>query len=256
MEKLVSIIMPAYNAERFLEAAVGSVLEQTYTNWELLIADDCSQDRTKEIIENFTCHDQRIKGVFLPRNSGVAQARNAAIERARGTYIAFLDSDDLWKQTKLELHIRYMEEVNCPFTFSDYEIIDEYGKRISDVHVSQTVVDYKKLSYMNYFGCLTVVVLADYVKQLKMPLVKHEDYACWMNILKKYKCEARKIPGIHASYRKVTHSVSSNKLRTIGWVYRVFYSTQSMGICRSLFHTVIFECRTVLKYMNLGRAFK
>ena len=102
---LVSIITPSYNSESFIEACINSVIAQSYTNWELIIVDDCSIDNTKEIIEKLSLSEKRIKPVFLEKNVGPANARNIALELARGRFIAFLDSDDLWLPLKIQKQI-------------------------------------------------------------------------------------------------------------------------------------------------------
>ena len=114
--ELVSIIMPSYNCEKYIEESIQSVINQTYPNWELLVVDDCSTDHTAEIIRRCSELDSRVHGYYLKENSGAAAARNFAIERAKGEYMAFLDSDDLWDPEKLEKQVSFMEEYNIPFT--------------------------------------------------------------------------------------------------------------------------------------------
>ena len=121
MSDLVSIITPSYNSARFINECVNSVLEQTYTNWELIIVDDASKDNSKELIRNIAKRDDRIKFVFLTKNIGVAGARNIALEMSDGRYIAFLDSDDVWKKEKLRTQIDFMEFHNISFSFSSYQ---------------------------------------------------------------------------------------------------------------------------------------
>ena len=123
----VSIIMPSYNAARFIAASIQSVIEQTYTDWELLITDDCSKDNSLIIAKNFADKDPRIQVYSTVRNSGAAIARNVSIKHAQGRYIAFLDSDDTWEANKLETQIKFMEDYNIAFSFSNYDIMSEDG---------------------------------------------------------------------------------------------------------------------------------
>lgn len=139
---LVSIIMPTYNCAKFIEESIESVLSQTYKNWELIIVDDCSNDNTEDIVKRYCETDDRIKYLKLDVNSGAAIARNKGIEQARGKYIAFLDSDDLWMDGKLEKQISFMEENNYNFTCTDYMQIDESGKPNGVIIKCKKKVDY------------------------------------------------------------------------------------------------------------------
>ena len=128
MNDLVSIITPSFNSESYLEDCINSVLNQTYTNWELLIVDDGSTDSSRQLIERFANFERRIKPIFLDKNIGAAAARNLALENCSASYIAFLDSDDLWLPTKLDVQLRFMQENNYDFTFSSYTVVSENGK--------------------------------------------------------------------------------------------------------------------------------
>ena len=125
MNSLVSIITPSYNSERFIKQCVKSVLAQTYTNWEMIIVDDCSHDNSKLEIASLSKNEARIKTIFLDKNVGAAEARNVAIRKAKGKYIAFLDSDDLWAPKKLELQILFMCKNNIAFSYTSYQLVSE-----------------------------------------------------------------------------------------------------------------------------------
>ncbi|HRS68168.1 MAG TPA: glycosyltransferase, partial [Paludibacteraceae bacterium] len=158
MNQLVSIITPAYNSSKFIEETIQSVLAQTYTDWELLITDDCSTDITLEIVEKYAAQDSRIKFFVLDQNSGAAAARNNSLARAQGKYIAFLDSDDLWLPQKLAWQLSYMQEHDCAFSFSDYTLMNEDG-----VDLNKVIHAPKKINYHHYLrntiiGCLTVMI--------------------------------------------------------------------------------------------------
>ena len=145
---LVSIITPTYNSEKFIGTTILSLLSQTYTNWEMIIVDDCSTDTTKSIIEEYIAKDSRISLYQLQKNSGAGIARNQAVDLAKGRYIAFLDSDDLWKPEKLQKQIEFLTLNNLPFTFSFYECIDEEG-----IPLNTRVEAPLKLVYWQLFFC-------------------------------------------------------------------------------------------------------
>ena len=142
---LVSVITPSYNCARFIGATIESVLRQTYTNWEMLIVDDCSTDESQEVIERYVNKDSRIKLFVLDRNSGAAIARTRAMQLAKGRYMAFLDSDDLWLSDKLERQLEFMNKCHHIFSCTAYEQIDENGESLNRVIHSRQKVDYNRL---------------------------------------------------------------------------------------------------------------
>ena len=182
---LVSIVMPNYNAENFIEASVKSVLNQTYGNWELLFVDDCSSDNSLNIVKSFA--DDRIKIYSTPKNLGAAAARNLAIENAAGKYIAFLDSDDLWMPDKLQKQISFMEKNDIPFSFTDYKVVTKNGGKTVLYRSPKDFCDYGDVLKHNLIGCLTAVYNAEKLGNNFMPdqAVKREDFACWLAILNK-----------------------------------------------------------------------
>ena len=162
MSELVSIITPTYNAEKYIRETLQSVLNQSYQNWEMILADDASTDHTISIIEGFAAKDSRIKLFKLPENRGNGFARNAALEKATGKYIAYLDADDLWFPEKLEKQIQFLKTNNLPFTFSFYDSIDEMGNDLNRRVESPNPLTYKQLFFCNYVGNLTAIYDADY----------------------------------------------------------------------------------------------
>jgi len=245
---LVTIITPAYNCQNYIEETMKSVIGQTYENWEYLIIDDCSTDETRQRILLYAQMDLRIKPIFLDSNGGVAQARNTGILMAQGKYIAFLDSDDLWKRDKLTRQIGFMEQNHYHFTYSDYDTIDGQGNYIKSIRPKKSRIDYKALLYSNQIACLTVIIDSSILKQELMPEIGHEDFATWLNILKKQVDFAYKYDGILASYRKLKGSLSANKLRALTWTWHIYRSNQSMGIFDSFGHIMGFIGAAFLKY--------
>lgn len=243
---LVSIIMPAYNAERFIGESIESVINQTYKNWELLVINDFSNDSTKDIIEDYCKKDKRIKLLEQEKNKGVVKARNRGINESKGKYIAFLDSDDLWKNNKLEIQIRYMEANRIYMTYTGYSYISESGNFIKEIYIPKKL-NYKQALKGNQIGCLTVVINKSKIGNFEMPNLKHEDYATWLSILKN-DIVAHGILENLAKYRKVNNSVSSNKLKTIIWTWKIFRKNEKIGIVRSSYFLIRHLMRGIKKH--------
>lgn len=250
MTPLVTVIMPVYNAERYMEQSIESIIAQTYQKWELLIVDDGSTDSSVQIMQEYCSRDRRIQMILSTSNEGVASARNKGIQTAKGEYIAFLDSDDLWKAEKLEIQIHYMQEHNCGFVYSAYDVIDEKNIYQKTITPYWDKVSYKKLLNTNIIACCTAVIKSEYIKDNLMPQLKHEDYATWLNILKNHQLIAECVPGILASYRLVKGSVSSNKIKTIGWNWKIYRYNQQLGFLRSVRQIISFICMTGFKYLK------
>ena len=179
MKPLVSIISPTYNSLQFIEDTIQSIIQQTYTNWELLITDDCSTDGTWELIQKHQKLDERIKIFRLEQNSGPGVARNNSIKQAKGRFIAFCDSDDQWKPDKLEKQIKFLIENDLPFTFSAYQKIDENGQEGGIVNVPEEV-SYNYLLKTCPIGCLTAIYDTEKIGKVYMPEIrKRQDYGLW-----------------------------------------------------------------------------
>ena len=223
---LVSIITPTYNCGHFIEETIRSVLSQTYTNWEMIIVDDCSTDDTRQIVEQFA-DDSRIKYHCLEHNSGAAVARNTALRIAKGRWIAFLDSDDIWLPEKLEKQIKFMEDNGYAFSYHKYDEIDEIGKPLGKLlsgpkHIS-------RLGMISYCwpGCLTVMYDAEKIGLIQIAdIKKNNDYAMWLRVSRKASCHL--LPDLLAQYRKRQGSISNtNYTSLIKWHYRLFKDTES-----------------------------
>ena len=187
MNDLVSVIMPSYNTGAFIKESINSVLNQTYSNLELIIVDDCSTDNTDEIVSKIK--DDRIKYLKNEKNSGAAISRNYAIREAKGKWIAFLDSDDLWHPEKLEKQIAFMKKNDYKFTYTNYERIDENGISLNILTSGPKKIT--KTGMYNYCwpGCATVMYDANYIGLIQIAnLKKNNDYAIWLKIIKKANC--------------------------------------------------------------------
>ncbi|MCD8236519.1 MAG: glycosyltransferase [Prevotellaceae bacterium] len=225
-QELVSVIMPTYNAAKYLRGSIESILSQTYSNWELLISDDASTNpETKEILEYYQKKDSRIRVFFLPRNLGPACARNKSIIEARGRYIAFCDSDDRWMPQKLEKQIKFMQERKCCLSYTSYFECDENNK-INGVVIAPKSINLKSLKHDNKIGCLTAIYDTTMYGKFLMPTIrKRQDWALFLTILKECKI-AYAIKEPLAYYRKVKNSVSYDKTALLRYnmqVYRMIF---------------------------------
>ncbi len=226
MNDLVSIITPTFNAEKFIRATIESVQNQTYQNWEMILVDDASTDETVKIISDFAGKDSRIKLFKLEKNSGNGFARNIALEKAVGRYIAYLDADDLWFPMKLEKQIQFLKTNNLPFTFSFYDCIDEEGNSLNRRVEAPINLTYNQLFFCNYVGNLTAIYDADYFGKIVIEATqKRQDWRLWLTILKQIQ-DTKPVPEPLAFYRIRKNSISSSKFKLIKHnfgVYREFH---------------------------------
>ncbi|MEE0450594.1 glycosyltransferase family 2 protein [Peptacetobacter sp.] len=234
-EPLVSIITPVYNAERFLEDTIKSVQKQSYKNWELVLVDDCSKDSSSEIIEKFQNSDDRIRYIKLEKNSGAAISRNTGIKNAKGRFIAFVDSDDLWEKTKLEKQIEYMLRENIGFSFTSYRYMRENGEKTTKVAKAPKKIDYEGLLKNTIIGCSTVVLDRKIIGDFEMPLVKRgQDTATWLKILRTEKY-AYGIEEPLVNYRIVGNSLSSNKIKALKRTWNTYRNVEGLGLFKSMY---------------------
>lgn len=237
IEGLVSVIMPSYNTAPYIEETIQSVLNQTYTNWELIIVDDCSTDNTDEVLE--TIKDDRIRYFKNEKNSGAAVSRNKALREAKGQWIAYLDSDDIWMPEKLEKQIRFMEENGYIFSYTNYEEIDVDGYK-----TGVKVTGPKKITKTGMFnycwpGCLTVMYDANKIGLIQIEdIKKNNDYAMWLKVCRKADCYL--LDEILGQYRKGrVGSVSTHSIRTmIGWHYKLFTENEKMKAITAFICTI------------------
>lgn len=232
MNDLVSIIMPSYNTEKYISASIKSVLNQTYQNWELIIVDDCSKDNTDEIIKAYL-EDKRIIYLKNDKNSGAAVSRNRALREAKGRWIAFLDSDDLWEPKKLEIQLEYMKKNGYSFTYTDYRI-NMNGVWQPYINIAPDVVDKKKLYNYCYFSTITVMYDKDVVGLIQIAdIKKNNDYAMWFQAVEKTKCY--RIPECLSYYIKHDDSISGgSKIKLIKHHYIMFRKALNKGKFMSL----------------------
>ncbi len=218
---LVSIITPCYNSADFIAETIESILAQTYTNWELLITDDCSKDNTIEIIQSYADKDARIKVFRLEKNSGGGVARNNSIKQAQGRYIAFCDSDDRWYPNKLEKQIAFMKQNDCALTCTSYMTCDEAGN-IKGILIAPNNITFKSNLRDCKIGCLSAIYDTDKVGKVYLPLIrKRQDWGLWIKVLKICK-EAKGYKEPLAIYRLREGSISNKKMDLIKYNIGVY----------------------------------
>lgn len=234
---LVSIITPAYNSEKFIADTIMSVLNQTYQNWEMIVVDDYSTDKTAEIVLSFQKEDSRIKYIKNESNRGAAFSRNVALQNAKGKWIAFLDSDDVWCPEKLEKQIEFMNRNNYHFSYTNYCEIDEHSKEMGMLISGPKVIDKNKMTAYCWLGCLTVMYDAEYVGLMQTVDIKiNEEYALWIEVAKKTNCYL--LDENLARYRKHSNSLTNiSYFSLIKWHYLMFRKLDN-NIVSSFFLTI------------------
>ncbi|SEQ77141.1 teichuronic acid biosynthesis glycosyltransferase TuaG [Piscibacillus halophilus] len=235
---LVSVITPTYNAEEHIEETIQSVLNQTYDNYEMVIVDDCSKDRTVEIVQSYAQQEPKIKLIQLETNQGAAVARNTAMNYAEGRFIAFLDSDDWWYPEKLEKQVAFMLDTGVAFSFTKYRRMKENGELTQNISKAPSEVVYTDLLKHCVIGCLTVMLDRDQIGHVQMKNIRRrQDYALWLTLTKEgYK--AYGLPEVLAKYRLGHNTVSSNKLKASKSQWYVYREIEKLNVIKSLYYFV------------------
>lgn len=251
MNELVSIIMPSYNTAKFISETIESVLAQTYPNWELIIVDDCSTDDTDAVVCPYLV-DDRIRYIKNEKNSGAAVSRNRALREAKGKWVAFLDSDDLWVPEKLEKQISFMKKNDYHFSYTNYIEIDETtnpnGRSVTG---PKKVTRHGMYNYC-WMGCLTVMYDAETIGLIQIAdIKKNNDYAMWLKACKKADCYL--LDEVLAKYRKRSGSISNHGYtKLIKWHYKLYREAEKRSplvsvalTLRNLFWGVLKKIRYV-----------
>jgi len=247
MNNLVSVITPSYNSSKFIDECINSVISQSYTNWELLIVDDCSDDNSKELLLNLEKRDERIKLTFLDNNIGAAHARNVAIQKAKGKYIAFLDSDDSWDSKKLDKQISFMVQNDIAFSFTSYQSISENGLDIISVIKAPYKMTYNNYLKNTIIGCLTVVIDREKVGDFKMPSIRSShDMALWLLIMKRGFIAYGFNENL-AKYRIVSSSNTSDKWAAAKDVWRVYRNLEKLSFFYSIWCFLNYAFNAIIK---------
>ena len=245
---MVSIVTPVYKAEKVIAETIQSVLGQTYADWELLLIDDCSPDKSYDVIEPFLA-DKRIHYVRLDKNSGAAMARNKGIELAQGKYIAFLDADDKWKPEKLKKQLAFMEKGGIDFSCTHYACIDEKGNETGRVVKCKKKCGYNTCVWMNPIGNSTVIIDIEKLGKVYVPDIrKRNDFALWLKILRTKTEYAYGLQEVLSYYRVMENSISSNKAKLIKYQYRLFRDVEHFSAVHAAFQTAMW---CVIKVLHI-----
>lgn len=247
---LISIIIPVYNAERFLNDTIKTIQNQTYENWEAIFVDDCSKDKSIEILKKASKKDKRIKVFKLEKNSGnPCFPRNYGIDKANGRYICFIDADDLWQEDKLEKQINFMKENDVAFSYHSYEYADSNGIPTGKKVIAKPQINYNYCLKNNIISTITVMFdVSKLGKELiKMPDLKYvEDTATWWKILRN-NYVAYGIPDVFSYYRRIPCSNSSNKLKTQKFLWNLYRKEEKLCFIYALYCLLLKNINALLR---------
>lgn len=245
--ELVSIITPAFRVASVIGETIRSVIAQTHSNWEMLIAEDCSPDNTREVIRQWERTDPRVRLIALERNGGPALARNAALERASGRWIAFLDSDDLWLPQKLERTIEHAQKHQAAFIFTGFRRMTADGSAIGRYVGASHSLSYRQLLGNTAIATSTVLLDRNMVGDIRMRNTYYDDFDCWLQILKRGHL-AFGLDEDLTRYRVMGQSVSRNKSRSAAHVWRAYRDLEKLNLPASLWYFSQYAIRGLLKY--------
>lgn len=250
MNKMVSIIVPVYNAENYIVETMDSVLAQTYTDWELVLVLNGCTDSSEAVVKRYKEEhlEKNILVIVDSENKGAAMARNRGVNEASGRYIAYVDADDIWMKEKLEHQMKFMQEKDAAFVCSGYEFADENAKGTGKiVHVPATLSYREALKNTTIF---TSTVIFDTLKlskeKIQMPNIKSEDTALWWKVLR----EGNLVYGLDENlvlYRRPKKSLSSNKLEAIKRVWNLYRKSENLSVLYSAYNFCFWAIRAVLR---------
>lgn len=246
-DDLVSIVTPAWRASKIVADTIESVLAQGYEKWELLVVDDCSPDDTFEIVSAYAGRDARIRALRNPANSGPALTRNTGLAAARGRWIAFLDSDDVWLPNKLERTIAHAKTNKSAITFTGFRRMDADGQNVGRYIDVPDRVTYGNLLGNTVIATSTVLIDRQIVGDFRMKKVFYDDLACWLDILR----DDRTAYGLNEDlmrYRVMNASVSRNKFRSAREVWKTFRTVENLSLISSSYHFARYAVNGIRKY--------
>ena len=245
---LVTIIMPAYNSEKFISDSILSVQKQTYTNWELIVVDDGSSDATNELVSALAKVDERIALVKNEGNKGAAGARNFGLSLSKGDYVAFLDSDDIWEPQKLEFQIEKIINEKADFSFTSYNVIDENGKKTKNTYLIPNKIGFSALLKENYIGCSTVMLSRIIVDKFRFSTdFYHEDYCLWLDLFKHgYKATGLVEPLVN--WRLISGSRSYDKKKSALNRWKIYRRFLGVSIFKSSIYFAFYVINGPKKY--------
>lgn len=244
----VSVIIPVYNAGKYIDKTLESVFSQTYKDIEIVLVNDCSSDNSAQIIAKYIKFHPKIVYFLQPYNMGAGAARNKALELATGQYVAFLDSDDLWLSEKTDRQIELMKKLKSPFSYAAIEMIDGYGKIIKPKRKIKETCDYKYLLHNTIIATSSVVIDRTILGDFRMPLRRGgQDYATWLMLLRGG-VEACGINEVLVRYRVGNPSLSSNKFKSIRQVWEIQTQDEHINKAAASFHIGCFVFNAAKKY--------
>lgn len=263
----VSIIMPAFNAARTIVESIRSAQSQSFPDWELLVIDDGSRDHTVDLVRGVQETDSRVKLLRTGGRTGAAQARNTGIQAAKGRYIAFLDSDDVWLPNKLSVQLELFESTNCNFCYSAYRKMDDYGVVGASVVGVPDSLSYFDILKSNQIGCLTAIYDSLFFGRVSIPSlgrasdhglwqyflkgqVIHEDYGLWLSLLKRPGAVARGVQEPLAHYRVGRNTRSSNKIAAATSQWLIYRKLERLGLFASVYYFSHYALRGLIKYLR------
>lgn len=261
-ENMISIIVPVYNAGKYIEETIHMVEKQTFKDWELILVDDCSTDNSRKVIQKYLDakaakneqkkreKENRIRLIAKEKNEGAAMARNTGIDAAKGRYIAFLDADDIWMPDKLEKELAFMRETRAAFVFTSYEFGDEKARGTGKIVHAPRLLTYKKALSRTVIFTTTVLLDTSQTGRelIHMPVVKSEDTALWWKLLRNG-FHAYGLDEVLAIYRRPAKSLSSNKLEAIKRIWYLYRKQEGLSVLQSAGYFVFWALRASLRRM-------
>lgn len=250
LKPVVSVVMPAYNAEQFVGQAIASVKNQTFTQWELFVIDDCSADGTLFAAKEAAVGDDRITVLQNEKNSGVAKTRNRAIDLAQGDYIAFLDSDDFWQPEKLEYQIKKIKEHNAQICYCSYAIVGEEGNKVKADYLVPQQMTFNELLKENSMQCSAMLITSDVLKPVKFNTeFFHEDYILGLDLLKNG-CKAVGCKELLLNWRYLEGSRSFNKAKAAKNRWKIYREYLKLPLIKSIYAFGFYTFGGLRKYLR------
>ena len=247
---IVSIIVPVYNAQPYIEQTIEMVRKQTFQDWELILVEDCSKDDTRKVIRQKLAklQDERISVIYKEQNEGAAKARNTGLYQAKGRYIAFLDADDIWLEQKLQKEITFMQEKEAGFVFTSYEYGDEMGKPTGKIVKVPDVITYRQALQRTIIFTTTVLLDTEKIPKnlMEMPDVPSEDSATWWKIMRNDNL-AYGLNEVLAIYRRPRKSLSSNKGTAIKRIWNLYRKVEKLSLAYSAYCFIGWAIRATLR---------
>ena len=245
----ITIILPVYNGERYLNRTVASVLQQTMPDFELIAIDDCSTDQSLQILQNWAQRDNRIQIAANEQNMGVADARNKGITMAKGEYICFIDSDDTWHSDKLEHQMNFMKQSGCDFSCTAYDMVDDEGKFMKNRFINKQQIVLEDLLKENYICCSTVMLKAELAKQYSMNgSYAHEDYVYWLDLLQNG-ANGMVLDETLVQYRVAQSGRSANKGKAAQGRWQIYRKHLHYGVVKSARYFMHYAINGIKKYL-------